>query len=56
MAGRELVTALVHTQGHWVPYVRVAGVWWEVDMVIRQANPFHSQSEHSMVSFLGFKQ
>ena len=54
--GRELVAALVSTPGHWVPYLRVQGVWWEVDGGIRQANPFQNQSPHSSVSFLAFRQ
>ena len=54
--GRELVAALVSTPGHWVPYLRVQGAWWEVDGRIRQMNPFQNQSPNSIVSFLAFRQ
>ena len=53
--GKELVAALVRTPGHWVPYLRVQGVWWEVDGGIRQINPFINQTPNSLVSFLAFR-
>ena len=31
---RELTAVILHSPGHWVPYIRVQGVWWEVDTVI----------------------
>jgi hypothetical protein len=53
--GRQLVAVLVETPGHWVTFVKVAGVWYSVDAVIAVSDPFANQSPQSVIHLLAFR-
>ena len=56
---REVVAALVHTPGHWISYIRLNQIWWQVDSagngVVIQSNPFDNQTPYHLINILAFK-
>ena len=55
--GRRLVAVLVSKPNHWVTFVKVDGVWWNLDSVSNVAviqNPFTCQTARHIVTQLWF--